>query len=83
MAALDGANRTVCDAQQYQPPSYNNYNLTPGERIGLAVSTSASILVLNSSRIQLVVEASLISCASVFGIFVWIGVRPTLFHVSV
>ncbi|KAH9979159.1 hypothetical protein BJV74DRAFT_131271 [Russula compacta] len=51
MAALDGINR--------QPPSsfYNNYDLTRGQSIGLA----------------LIVEASLISGASVMGILIWIG----------
>ena len=84
MATLDGVNGTVYNAPQYQPSSssYNNPNLTRGQSIGLAVSTSTSILVLNSPRLQLTAEASSISCAFVVGIFIWIGVRRTLFHVS-
>ena len=92
MTTLNGVNGTVCNAQQYQQfqqPCDNNSlsitYLTRGESIGLAVSIwlISLHLVWSSSNLQLAVEASLISSISVVIIFIWIGVRPTSFHVPV
>ncbi len=90
MTTLNGVNGTVCNAQQYQQfqQPYDNNSpsitcLTRGQSIGLAVRIWLLLLVWSSSNLQLAVEASFISSISVVIIFIWIGVRPTSFHVSV
>jgi len=91
MAALDGVNGTVCNAQQYQLsiPSPDNLNpsiscLTHGQAIGLAVGIpSFSVLFVNSFRVQLTAEASFLSFVSVLAIYVVIGVSLTSLHASV
>ena len=88
----DTVGGTVCNAQQYDrflqssdssSPSISC--LTHGQSIGLAVSIWFIVpaFVTNLSRVQLAAEASLLSCICIVVIFIWIGVRPTSFHVSV
>ena len=93
MAALGGVNGTVCNAQQYnQSQEFRNnatYGgppiscLTRGESIGLAVSIFIpSVFVSDSSKLQLVSEASFISSISIIVILSWIGVRSISLRVS-
>jgi hypothetical protein len=40
-------------------------------------------LTLNSFNLQMLVEASTLSCICVIIIFIWIGVRPTSIHMFI
>ena len=87
MTALDGVHGTVCNAEQYNQSLLLNVTpsiscLTQGQSIGLAVSSSSSLFVSNSSNLQLTAEASFISSISVIVIFIWIGVCLISFRVS-
>jgi hypothetical protein len=92
MAALDGVNGTVCNAQQYllSIPSASNPNpsiscLSHGQAIGLAVGILPfrPFRELIPFRVQLTAEASLLSFVSVLAIYVLIGVSLTPLHAFV
>jgi hypothetical protein len=93
MTTLDGISGTVCSAEQYQQslPSQDNpipliSCLTHGQAIGLTVRIQLQhghicpfIELLPRTRVQLIVEASLLSLLSVIAIYIWIGVSLTPF----
>jgi hypothetical protein len=57
------------------------FNTRAEYRLGCEHISVLSVFVPNSSHVQLTAEASIISCVCVIGIFIWICVRPTCFHV--
>jgi hypothetical protein len=90
MSAFDGVHGTVCNETQYDQSLLSSDSRTPsisclthGQSTGLAVSICLSVLVSNLSHVQLTAEASVLSCMSIIVIFIWMGVRPTSFHISV
>jgi hypothetical protein len=81
MTVVDGIHGTTCNAQQYQQslstlddPTPSITCLTKGQAIGLAVSIRPRLSSFCAHHVQLSTAVAFLSLASLFSVFIWIGV---------